>query len=151
MNQPAPPPAPRLTAIPGEDLLILRHDDDTTTTYRLVAPGMVIAGEARITTHGGWWHAEQDVDGKTIAVDAEDELGVVLALIAKRRGLAAVFGPDDGGVLDGRPSRLDAVASRGFNSVTHAAARTGRFLSLTDRIAIAEQVTADLRKAGVIS
>lgn len=49
------------------------------------------------------------------------------------------------------PFAGDEVAARTFNAVTRAAARSGRFVPLSERKAIAEQVVADLRAAGVIA
>lgn len=134
-------------ALPEQDRLVLEHAREGVTAYRFVAPGVLLGGEARVTVQGDWWHAEQDLpDGTTIAVDAEDELGAILALIGKQRGLAVVVGPDDG-QAEALPMTDDAAAVA-FNAVTHAVARRGRFLTLGDRAAVAEQVLADLRAQG---
>lgn len=144
----------RVPRASAEDLAILSHEQDGTTAYRLVVPGLVggiLAGVARISVHGDRWHAEQEVEGVTYAVDAEDELGAILALIAKQHGLAAVFGPDDGD----RPAvslaeQRDPVYGMIFNAITQAVARRQRFLSLSDRNAAASQTYQDLREAGAI-
>jgi hypothetical protein len=129
-----------------QERAVLDHDREGFTAYRFAAPGLLVAGEARVTVQGDWWHAEQDIPGGTIAVDAEDELGAILALIGKQRGLAVVIGPDDG---QAPPSPMtDPAAAAAFNAVTQAVARRGRFLTLTDRRCVAEQVLADLRDGG---
>jgi hypothetical protein len=135
------------TAPAAQERAVLDHDREGLTAYRFAAPGLLVAGEARVTVQGDWWHAEQELaDGTTIAVDAEDELGAILALIGKQRGLAVVIGPDDG---QAPPAPMtDSAAAVAFNSVTHAVARRGRFLALGDRAAVAEQVLADLRAQG---
>lgn len=137
------------TPLPEQDLRIVNHNAPGSTAYRFLAPGILLTGEVTVTVQGSWWHAEQTVDGVTYAVDGDDELGVILALIAKRQGLAAVFGPDDGQTPPAAPG--DPISAIMFTAVSQAAARAGRFLSLTDRRSITEQVSADLRDAGVIA
>lgn len=142
-----PPPHTVPPALCHQDRLVLEHTREGATAYRFVAPGILLDGEARVTVQGDWWHAEQDLaDGTTIAVDAEDELGAILALIGRQQGLAVVIGPDSGQAESLRMT--DDAAAVTFNAVTHAVARRGRFLSLGDRAAVAEQVLADLRSQG---
>lgn len=122
----------------------------TETAYRLYALGTVIAGMASLTTHADRCHAEQQVDGATIAVDADEPLGAVLALIARRHGLTAVFVADDDRPTVPMDERRDPVYVMVLSSVAAAAAATGRHLTLTERTAITEQVYRDLREAGAI-
>lgn len=138
-----------------QDRAIVQLERDGTTAYRFVAPGILLGGVVDVTVRGDWWHAEQEIPGDgTIAVDAEGELEVILALIAKQQGLAAVFGPAD---LDEKPpeprelsERRDPVYSMIFNAVSQGTASAGRFLPLSARDAITSAVYQDLRAAGVI-
>lgn len=137
-----------------QDREILQFEQDGATAYRFVAPGILSGGEVRVTTRGNWWHAEQDIEGDTIAVDGEGELEVILLLIAAQQGLAAVFGPVDLDGRDGAPRELserrDPVYSMIFNAVSQGTATAGRFLPLPARDTVASAVYQCLRAAGVI-
>jgi hypothetical protein len=117
------------------------------SAYRLVLPAGVIAGDLEITQHDGWRTAEaRDGDQTHVVVDETgDDVALVLAVVAARRGLAAVFGPAEGQAPPGR--HRDPLIAAAFNAVTAAAARAQRFLTLSDRQAIAEQVVHELRPA----
>lgn len=153
-ERPERPVDPRSGYFSEQDLAILHLERDGATAYRFVAPGILSGGEVRVTTRGNWWHAEQDIDGDTIAVDGEGELEVILLLIAAQQGLTGVFGPAD---LDGKDpaprelsERHDPVYSMIFNAVSQGTATAGRFLPLTARDTVASAVYQCLRAAGAI-
>jgi hypothetical protein len=147
---PAQPP-PAETVVAGADYDVLTHETPGRMAYRFTCLGVGLAGnDVEVTMHGGWWHAKQTVDGAVYEVDAEDRVALVLALIAKRYGLAAVFAPDD--AQPPPPNTTDdPLIGMVFNAISSGSAKAGRFISLSERRVIAEQVLADLRAAEVIA
>jgi hypothetical protein len=133
------------------EVAAIAHDTDGTTAYRFAAPGVLLFGQPRVRVSGNEWHLEQDDAGETVHAVAGDELGAILTLIARRHGLAAlVCTAEDPPAEVPLDMRRDPAYARVFNAVSAGVAQVGRFLSLSDRDAVAAQVYQDLRAAGVI-
>lgn len=130
-----------------QDRRVYAHDAEGRTAYRFVAPGVLLTGDATVSLTGDRVDLEQTGGGQTFRAAGLDEVGAILALIARQQGLAAVFLPANTEEPQ-MSERKDPAYGLILAAVTQGAAGDDRVLSRVERTAA--QVYRDLRDAGVI-